>query len=56
MHTCSLAALNIGSWISVYMRRKALYPPGTLSKLLRARSWLRIISCIMAGLRANSMV
>lgn len=56
LHTCSLAALNMGSWMSVYMRRRALYPPGMLSRLLKARSWFRIISCIMAGLRANSIV
>lgn len=55
-HTCSLAALNMGSWMSVYIRRRALYPPGMLSRLLKARSWFRIISCIMAGLRANSIV
>lgn len=54
--TCSLAALNMGSWMSVYMRRRALYPPGMLSRLLRARSWFRIISCIMAGFRASSIV
>lgn len=46
----------MGSWMSVYMRRKALYPPGMLSRLLKARSWFLIISCIMAGLRASSMV
>lgn len=46
----------MGSWMSVYMRRRALYPPGMLSRLLRARSWFRIISCIMAGFRASSIV
>lgn len=54
--TCSCAAFNIGSWISVYIRRKALYPPGILSRLLKARSWFRIISCIIAGFLASSIV
>mmetsp|Transcript_6271 Transcript_6271/g.12739 ORF Transcript_6271/g.12739 Transcript_6271/m.12739 type:complete len:305 (+) Transcript_6271:1800-2714(+) len=56
LRAASIDACIMGSCTSVYMRRNAWKPPGWFSSCDIARSWLRIICCMAAGLRAISIV
>ena len=53
---CWCIASIMGSCTSSYMRRSALKPPGRFSSCDMARSWERIICCMLAGLRIISIV